>query len=377
MGKLLRSFRFKMILLLACSMLLSGIITYSLFKAMQLYYHTTRLEDPFTVVRYFMRDVGDIYFFLIIYIPLTITLFFLFTRRYSAYFREISTGIRYLADGDFTREVQITSNDEFEEIARDLNQASLKLRGALERGDFAERSKDQLILNLAHDLRTPLTSVIGYLDFILREEALSDEQRRHFTEIAFAKSKKLEKLLEELFELTRTNYGKQSISKNQIDVGELLMQLNEEMYPVYENQQLISRMSIDPHLTVLGDGDMLARVFENLLMNATRYGSDGKYIDIHARSEAGAVVIQVVNYGAYIPPEKLPHIFDMFYIGDESRTQREGSTGLGLFIAKNIVEQHHGSITAQSDVICTQFKVCLPMYIAPSHKADSNEVASK
>lgn len=377
MGKLLRSFRFKMILLLACSMLLSGIITYSLFKALQLYYHTTRFEDPFTGVRYFMRDVGDIYFFLIIYIPLTITLFFLFTRRYSAYFREISTGIRYLADGDFTREVQLTSNDEFEEIARDLNQASLKLRGAVERGDFAERSKDQLILNLAHDLRTPLTSVIGYLDFILRDEVLSDEQRRHFTEIAFTKSQKLEKLLEELFELTRTNYGKQSISKNQIDVGELLMQLNEEMYPAYENQQLISRVSIEPHLTVLGDGDKLARVFENLLMNATRYGSDGKYIDIHARSEAGEVVIQVVNYGAYIPPDKLPHIFDMFYIGDESRTQREGSTGLGLFIAKNIVEQHHGTITAQSDLICTQFEVCLPMYIADSREAHTDEFASK
>lgn len=110
-----------------------------------------------------------------------------------------------------------------------------------------------------------------------------------------------------------------------------------------------------------GDGDLLARVFENLLTNAIRYGSDGQYIDVNGFiDESGEVVVQIVNYGSSIAAEELPHLFDMFYIGDKARTDRENRTGLGLFIAKNIVEQHHGSIAVESNVIQTTFEVRLP-----------------
>ena len=120
------------------------------------------------------------------------------------------------------------------DIAEDINMASEKLQKAVERGDFAENSKDQLVLNLAHDLRTPLTSVIGYLDFILEDDQLSQEQMIHYTTIAFTKSQRLEKLIDELFEITRMNYGMMTIEKKPIDLSELLIQLNEEFYPVFE-----------------------------------------------------------------------------------------------------------------------------------------------
>ncbi|PZE19017.1 sensor histidine kinase [Paenibacillus xerothermodurans] len=363
MAKMTRNFRFKMIQFFGLSMLCSGTSTYVLCKLMQSYYYTTQFENPLTKVRYFMREVGDVNFFLLIFIPLSFHFFFLLTKRYSLYFHEISHGINQLANGNFNSPIRIRSNDEFEDIAQDINQASEKLKQAMERGDFAENSKEQLVLNLAHDLRTPLTSVLGYLDFILQGEGLTTEQIKHYTHIAFTKSQRLEKLIDELFEITRM--GKLTIDKKPIDLSELLIQLNEELYPAFEKNNLTTRVNATPHVMIWGDGEQLARVFENLLTNAIRYGRDGQYIDIHCHLNADDAVVQVVNYGDCIPPEELPYIFDMFYTGDKARTQREGSSGIGLFIAKNIVEQHQGTITAQSDRIHTLFEVRFPQIMAP------------
>lgn len=360
MVKTIRSFRSKMILLFGVSMLLAAGVTYLIYKALQLYYHSTKFEDPSTKIRYFMRDVGDVNFFLIIFIPLSILFFFLLTKRYSTYFHKISNGIHHLANGDFNSHVDVPSKDEFGDIARDINLASEKLRQALERGDFAESSKEQLVLNLAHDLRTPLTSVLGYLDFILKDDQLTAEQVKQYAIIAFNKSQRLEKLIDELFEITRMNYGRLNIEKQPIDLSELLIQLNEELYPLFEKNHLITRLNVPPSLTIWGDGELLARVFENLLTNAVRYGKEGKFIDIHCYPDSEDIVIQVANYGEPISPEGLPHLFDMFYTGDHARTHHEGSTGLGLFIAKNIVMQHQGTISAQSSSSRTFFEVRLP-----------------
>ena len=353
----------RMILLLGLSMLLSGGVTYAIYKALQVYYvENAKVGDPMANFRRFIRDVGDLNFFLIFFVPLAILFFFLLTKPYSRYFREISTGINQLANGDFEGKVQIESNDEFGSIAADMNAAGEKLKKAVERGDFAESSKDQLVLNLAHDLRTPLTSVLGYLDVILRSDELTQEQIKHYTTIAFTKSKRLERLVDELFEITRMNYGMLTLDTQTLDLGELLVQMNEEMYPVFEQNGLAARTDIQPDVIIQGDGELLARVFENLLMNAARYGQDGRYIDIACRIEGQEAVVSVTNYGNSIPANELPHLFEMFYTGDRARVQSHqgGGTGLGLFIAKNIVERHKGRISAQSDVVRTEFEVRLP-----------------
>ena len=349
-----------MILLLGLSMLLSGGITYGIYRLLQLYYAGVRREDPLAQYRQIMSNIGDIYFFLLIFIPLSILFFYWFTKPYATYFYEISKGIHHLANGEFTKQVRITSEDEFQVIAEDLNLASEKLQAAVERGDFAENSKDQLVVNLAHDLRTPLTSVLGYLDLIIKDNELSEEQVRHFTSIAFTKSKRLEKLIDGLFDITRMNYGMLPVEKERLDIGELLLQLNEELYPVFEKNHLLSRVNITPNLYIAGDGELLARVFENLLTNAARYGKDGMYVDINSRLASGQVVIEVINYGGFIDPDDLPHIFDMYYTSDRARTHSGGGTGLGLFIAKNIVEQHEGTISVESNAVRTLFRVQLP-----------------
>lgn len=362
MPKMIYSFRTKMIMLLMASMAVSGGITFLIYKALQRYYRSeVKLEDPLTKVRYAIRDIGDVNTFLIIFVPLAILFFFLFTKPYAKYFTEISKGIHQLASGDYTERVNIPSKDEFGIIGQDLNLAIDHLQEAIERGDFAESSKDQLVLNLAHDLRTPLTSVIGYLDFILKDDQLTPEQTRHYTTIAYTKSQRLEKLIDELFEITRMNYGKLKLEKSSIDLSELLLQLNDELYPVFEKNGLTSRLDMTQPLKIYGDGELLARVFENLLTNAARYGSDGQFIDIRGHLEANEVVIEVINYGNVIDAEELPRIFDMFYTGDRSRSHPSGSTGLGLFITKNIVEQHAGTVSAHSNVLRTSFEVRLPL----------------
>lgn len=361
MAKFIRSFRSKIIVLFGLSMLLSGITTYFIFKGLQIYYHTmVRRGDPLAQLRQFIDSIGDFKFFFILFISLSILFFYLLTKPYSTYFNEISNGIHYLARGDFKHRVYIQSNDEFGDIAQAINLASEKLEEAIARGDFSENSKEQLVVNLAHDLRTPLTSVLGYLDLILKDEKLTKEQVRHFLTIAFTKSQRLERLIDELFEITRMNYGMLPVEKRQINLSDLLLQLKEELYPVFEKNNLIARMNILPHLPILGDGEMLARVFENLLTNANRYGYDGQFVDINGFVDAGEVVVQVVNYGDSIPPNELPYLFDMFYTGDKARTHQEDSTGLGLFIAKNIVEQHNGTITVESSLIRTVFEVRIP-----------------
>jgi two-component system, OmpR family, sensor histidine kinase VanS len=361
MVKMVHSFRSKMVLLFGLSMIFSGIITYIVFKSLQFYYHSNaQYGDRLEYYRKILNQFGDINVFLLLFIPLSFMFFYLLTKRYSSYFNEISIGIHYLSRGDFSHQIQIKSNDEFRDIAHDINLASEKLKQAVERGDFSESSKDQLVVNLAHDLRTPLTSVLGYLDLILKDESLTKEQVRHFLIIAFTKSQRLERLIDELFEITRMNYGMLPVEKKRINLTDLLNQLKEELYPVLKKKHLVARMDSAPYLPILADGEMLARVFENLLTNAIRYGYDGQYVDINGFIDVDEVVVQVVNFGHSIPPDELPYLFDMFYTGDKARTHQEDGTGLGLFIAKNIVEQHNGTITAESSVIKTIFEVRLP-----------------
>ena len=129
---------------------------------------------------------------------------------------------------------------------------------------------------------------------------------------------------------------------------------------MFERSGLTTRLEVSPGVTVQGNGELLARVFENLMTNAVRYGNDGQFVDIRCTANADEATVQVINYGDCIPSDELPYIFDMFYTGDHARTHREGSTGLGLFIAKNIVEQHQGVISARSSLIRTSFEVRLP-----------------
>lgn len=220
--------------------------------------------------------------------------------------------------------------------------------------------KNDLIAYLAHDLKTPLTSVIGYLSLLDEAPDMPTEQRAKYTRITLDKAYRLEKMINEFFDITRYNLQQIAIQKEPVDLYYLLVQLTDELLPVLEKNGNTVRLQADEALTVPGDPDKLARVFGNVLKNAAAYSYPGTEIAITAEEQAGAVTIRFMNRGRTIPQNKLDSLFEKFYRLDEARTSGTGGAGLGLAIAKEIVTLHGGSISAESMNETVAFTVTLP-----------------
>ena len=220
--------------------------------------------------------------------------------------------------------------------------------------------KNDLIAYLAHDLKTPLTSVIGYLSLLDEAQDMPPEQRAKYTRITLDKAYRLEKMINEFFDITRYNLQEIAIQKEPVDLYYLLVQLTDEMLPVLERNGNTVSLQADERLTVPGDPDKLARVFGNVLKNAAAYSYPDTEIVISAQEQAGAVTICFMNRGKTIPQNKLNSLFEKFYRLDEARTSGTGGAGLGLAIAREIVTLHGGTITAESRDKTVTFTVTLP-----------------
>ncbi len=226
---------------------------------------------------------------------------------------------------------------------------------------IAEQQKADLIVYLAHDLKTPLTSVIGYLSLLNEAPDIPTEQRAKYTGIALEKAYRLEQLINEFFEVTRMNLQPSALPKVPFDLSVLLLQVINEFYPMLEEKNMKVDTNIAPSMLLNGDPDKLARVFENLLRNAVNYGLENSQIGCAMYTDQKNAIIRISNTGNTIPVEKLTRLFDKFYRLDESRTSTTGGTGLGLAIAKQIVELHGGTIGVTSINNITEFTVVLPL----------------
>ena len=224
----------------------------------------------------------------------------------------------------------------------------------------AEARKNDLLVFLAHDLKTPLTSVIGYLTLLRDDPDLSAEQRAKYTGIALDKAQRLEDLMLEFFEITRENLHQAPAEPVEIHLSVLLEQLADEFMPQLQEKSLRCSTAITPHLVVIGDADKLARVFDNVLRNAVNYSVQGGTVEIEAFPEEQEAVIAIRNEGLEIPEQELARIFQKFYRLDSARSSRTGGSGLGLAIAKEIVDAHGGTIHAESNGHKTSFVIRLP-----------------
>lgn len=277
------------------------------------------------------------------------------------YMGEISDAMEEITKGDLSATLEVRGDDELSQMASMLNELGQKVQNVMDQERESERTKNELITNVAHDLRTPLTSVIGYLDLLIRTPSIPEEKKQEFIQITYHKAKRLEQLIEDLFGFTKLNYGKISMKVSQVDLLWLLQQLLDEFYPNFtENGMHYEIRSNVDSIPMNGDGNLLARLFENLIGNAIRYGKDGKLVQVEAIAKDNLITVEVKNYGYVIPEAKLSHIFDKFYRVEESRSSDSGGTGLGLAIAKNIVSLHGGTISVKSDRDGTVFTVCLP-----------------
>lgn len=224
----------------------------------------------------------------------------------------------------------------------------------------AEQRKNDLIMYLAHDLKTPLTSVIGYLTLLQDEPQLSPEMRARYTGIALHKAQRLEDLINEFFEITRFNLSHLELDTQPVDLKCLLEQVASEFEPVFAEKGLRCALDLPAELRCDGDPDKLARVFDNLLRNAEHYSFPDTCVQVQAEQGEGEVVLRFTNAGRTIPPEKLERLFEQFFRLDSSRGTSSGGAGLGLAIARQIVQAHGGTIKAESADNTVTFTVTLP-----------------
>lgn len=323
------------------------------------YLKETRYADSFLLQ---MTEINTL--MVLIYVILGIAVFtvtFLtLLEKALRYIGKISSAIQNISEGDLNTSVEVIGDDEFTQMAVNLNKMMEDIRRLMDKEREAERTKNELITNVAHDLRTPLTSIIGYLELLSGKVQIPQEMQKKYVDIAYAKSKRLEKLIEDLFGFTKMNYGKMSMHVGKVDVVKLLSQLLEEFYPSFVDKNLSYELQSNvPAKVITADGNLLARLFDNLINNAIKYGADGKRVLVKIQVTEPTVTVSVTNYGYVIPADELPLIFNKFYRVEQSRSTNTGGTGLGLAISKNIVDMHGGSIQVTSDLNGTVFTVKL------------------
>ncbi|WP_227013907.1 sensor histidine kinase [Paenibacillus psychroresistens] len=289
--------------------------------------------------------------------------FFLFVLSHSSirYLLQITRGLEQIASGNFGFRIPIQSRDELGALADNINKMTIQLKLSMDEERRAEQTKTELITNVSHDLRTPLTSIVGYLGLIEQDRYRDEVELRQYVQIAYEKSLRMKSLINDLFEYTRTSGGMQ-LKLSPLNLVEMLGQLAAHFRYQLERSSMECFLDFpEKHLIISADGDKLVRVFENLIVNAIQYGHKGKRLDIMARSDGSQAVVEIVNYGEPLLASSIPFLFERFYREEHSRSQNTGGSGLGLAIAKNIVELHNGIITVYSDESRTSFEIRLPI----------------
>ena len=270
-----------------------------------------------------------------------------------------------------SREEPVRLSDVLVDVEKQLNQFRLQGLQAEAMAREAEQRKNDLIIYLAHDLKTPLTSIIGYLSLLQDEPQISPQFRARYTGIALDKALRLEELIGEFFDITRFNLTTLTLEPEQVNMSRMLEQITYEFLPVLSEKGLSWQLDIQPEVQMNCDPDKLQRVFDNLIRNAVNYSDPDSPISLsmktveadQARALTGQtpwVEVRVSNHGKTIPPEKLGRIFEQFFRLDSSRSSSTGGAGLGLAISKEIVELHGGRIQAESANEQILFTLWLP-----------------
>ncbi|MCC8023501.1 MAG: HAMP domain-containing histidine kinase [Clostridiales bacterium] len=301
-------------------------------------------------------------FLLILGVLGVLALLWLYAGWMGRYFDYINRGMDQLAAASAE---EILLPGELSMVSRKMNQVKHSLEQKTRQAAEAEQRKNDLVVYLAHDIRTPLTSVLGYLALLQEAEDMPAAQRAKYVGITLEKARRLEQLIDEFFDITRFNLQSIVLEREPLNLCLLCQQAAEQFYPVLEQQRKGMQIRVSEELTVWADADKLARVVTNVLKNAIAYSFEGSNILLEARAAGDQVRISVANRGPEIPQEKLDTIFEKFYRLDASRSSQSGGAGLGLAIAKEIVTAHGGEIGVTSEEGVTRFWIALPVHQAP------------
>lgn len=250
---------------------------------------------------------------------------------------------------------------ELKEVEYQMNEVKQKAARNAQLAKEAEQRKNDLIVYLAHDLKTPLTSVIGYLTLLKDEQQISQELRQKYLSVSLDKAERLEDLINEFFEITRFNLSQLTLEPSQINLTRMLQQIVYEFKPLFATKNLQCDLHIAPDIEIQCDVNKMERVFDNLIRNAVNYSFEDSTIEITAEQKKEGVYMCFSNKGNTISKEKLHRIFEQFYRLDTSRATKTGGAGLGLAITKEIIELHNGTITVLSENEKIEFEIYLPI----------------
>lgn len=312
-----------------------------------------------TAIDLYWQLIGDnkIFFMILGFLLLFALFFYVALSKMTTYLDQVGDGIENILS-ESTEPIHLITELKPIEIRLNEIKATIK-RQELEAVE-SEKRKNDLVLFLAHDLKTPLTSVVAYLTMLDSHPDMPVEERAKYTHISLEKAIRLGELINEFFDITKFNLQNMELEPVELNLTMMLEQIADELYGVLQEKKLTCEVEVQENLEVYGDPDKLARVFDNLLRNAIAYCYEGTTIRIEAHEKRRDVEIIFTNEGKKIPGSKLQTIFERFYRLDNSRSTETGGAGLGLAIAKEIVELHHGRIIAKSDKSYTRFIVTLP-----------------
>ena len=316
------------------------------------------VKEP-DAIRLYWRILGNnkTFFMMIGFLALFALFFYIALSKMITYLEDVEKEIGKLVSRS-TEPIHLIT--ELEPIETKLNNIKYTLERQEREVQESEQRKNDLVVFLAHDLKTPLTSIVAYLSMLQSHPELSEAERSKYTGISLEKAIRLGKLIEEFFEITKFNAQDIVLEKTELNLSRMLEQIADEMYGVFQEKRLECQVEAAEDVIVPADPDKLARVFDNLMRNAVAYCDRETTIHIQVSQDKDNAKIVFINEGPKIANDKLQHIFEKFFRADNSRSSETGGAGLGLAIAREIVELHGGQIQAQSDDQETRFIVSLP-----------------
>lgn len=316
-------------------------------------------KDARTIYQYTFRENWGLLIFLGMVVTFLFISWFVLMRIVVGYFKKLDKAMDVMLSED---KWDVELPQELRTMEKKMNAAKRTMERRKMEAEMENVRKNDLITYLAHDLKTPLSSVIGYLSLLDEAPDMPVEQKAKYVGIALEKAGRLEQLIDEFFEITRFNLQTIILNKRKINLSYMLQQMTDEFYPILENQGKKAVVEAEENVFIYADADKIARVFNNILKNAIAYSDRNSTIKVCVTNSEEKTWIQFINHGDPIPEHKLNAIFEKFYRLDSSRSSSTGGAGLGLAIAKEIVTAHEGELLVTSSAEQTVFTVILPAW---------------
>ncbi len=349
--KSFQGIRAKFFIAFICSILLAtvSIITFQILIG-NIYGQVTELEKKYS------------FLYLIAFLTFTTIYFAFMTKTMMKRLSEINKSVKQISSGNFEIHIPISKNDEIGELAANVNRMAKSLKESIENEKKSQEMKTEMISNISHDLRTPVTSLIGYADLLGNQLHSNREECEQYVSILKRKSYELKNQVDDLLEYCQINYREIELHKSVVNMKAFIEQIMIDFVPQLDDADMSFCINGDKELHVEMDVALMVRLFENVISNSIMYGKDGKEIFIQVSKRGMNVEIEIKNFGQCISNESLPYVFKKFYRGEKSRSSHTGGKGMGLAIARSIAELHKGDITVCSNEKETVFTTVLPHY---------------